>query len=97
MIPAVAAVPDCEVADDGDRLSELFDLSLEQLVERIRSTPPDPAMIRHATGSLKEALENSPPPDSDFDIDEWNRQWAEVEREMKEVTRANSAAEGLGG
>jgi len=38
------------------------------LVERIKATPPNPATIRPATGSLAEALQNAPE-DPDFDAD----------------------------
>ncbi|MEW6402534.1 MAG: hypothetical protein AB1649_12095 [Chloroflexota bacterium] len=52
------------------------------MVERIKVTPPNPAAIRPATGSLAEALQNAPE-DPDFDLETWTRQWAAIEAEMK--------------
>jgi cell pole-organizing protein PopZ len=67
--------------------------TLEEVVAKIKATPPNPACIRPATGSLAEALQNAPH-DSDFDLETWTRQWAEIEAEMKAITRANDIAEG---
>jgi len=66
----------------------------EQVVERIKRLPPDPSNIRPATVSLKELLENSPI-DPEFDVAEWQRQWDQIEQEMKAISRANREAEGL--
>ena len=65
------------------------------LVERIKATPPNPATIRPATGSLAEALQNAPE-NPDFDLETWTRQWDAVEAEMKAIDRANDIAEGRG-
>lgn len=66
----------------------------EEVVAKIKVLgPSDPRNIRPATGSLAQAL-RSIPSDPDFDFEEWNRQWAEVEAEMKAITRANDIAEG---
>lgn len=66
----------------------------EEVVAKIKALgPSDPRNIRPATGSLAQAL-RSIPSDPDFDFEEWNRQWAEVEAEMKAITRANDIAEG---
>ena len=67
--------------------------SLEEIVARIRATPPNPQSIRAATGSLASVLANAPRV-SDFDRDAWEQQWAAVEQEMKSTTRANDLAEG---
>lgn len=67
--------------------------SLEDLVARIKATPPDPAMTRPAKGDLAEALMASQD-DPEFDLEEWKRNWAAVEREMAEVTRRDDIAEG---
>ncbi|MFN8491666.1 MAG: hypothetical protein U0350_28970 [Caldilineaceae bacterium] len=68
--------------------------SPEEVVAQIKALgPTDPRYIRPATGSLAEALRNKPY-DPDFDFDEWNRQWAEFEAELKAITRANDIAEG---
>lgn len=65
----------------------------EEVVARIRATPPNSANIRPATGSLAEALENAPE-DVEFDLQTWTREWNAVEAEMKAVSGANAAAEG---
>lgn len=73
--------------------------TLEEVVARIRATPPNPEMVRPPKGSLGEYLAASiaaEDPDEPFDEAEWNRQWAAVEAEMKAVTRANDLAEGRG-
>lgn len=67
--------------------------SLEDLVARIKSMPPNPAMIRPAQGNLAEALKEAPE-GIETDPDEWNRNWAAVEREMAAITRADDIAEG---
>lgn len=74
-------------------------LTLEEIVARIRATPPNPEMIRPPSGSLGEYLAASiaaEDPNEPFDEAEWNRQWAAVEAEMKAMTRANDLAEGRG-
>lgn len=68
---------------------------LEVLVARIKATPPNPASIRPATGSLIEALKNTPE-DPDFDLEIWSHEWAKVEAEMKAIERADDIAEGRG-
>lgn len=65
------------------------------LVEQIKTTPPNPAAIRPATGSLVEALKNAPE-DPDFDLEAWTRQWDVVEAEMKAADRADDIAGGRG-
>jgi hypothetical protein len=75
------------------------DAELEELIARIKATPPYPAAIRPATGSLAEALAAglaAESGDEGFDPEEWQRRWAAVEQEMKAVTRANDIAEGRG-
>lgn len=69
------------------------DPELMALVERIKATPPNPAAIRPASGSLAEALQNAPE-DPDFDLETWTRQWEAVEAEMKAIDRADDIAEG---
>jgi prevent-host-death family protein len=71
------------------------DPELVALVERIKATPPNPAAIRPATGSLAEALQNAPE-DPDFDLETWTRQWDAIEAEMKAIDRADDIAEGRG-
>ncbi len=64
----------------------------EEVVAMIKATPPNPQAIRPATGSLAEALKNSAH-DPNFDVEQWNKEWAMIETEMKATTRANSLAE----
>jgi hypothetical protein len=73
--------------------AEAEDDELEALVARIKATPPNPASIRPATGSLIEALKNAPE-DPDFDLEAWNREWAKIEAEIKAINRADDIAEG---
>ena len=73
--------------------AEAEDDELEALVVRIKATPPNPASIRPATGSLVEALKNAPE-DPDFDLEAWNREWAKIEAEIKAINRADDIAEG---
>src|SRR2546429_9239006 len=54
----------------------------EAVVARFMALPPEPNSVRPARGSLAEALRNKPY-DPNFDFDEWNRQWAEFEAELK--------------
>jgi hypothetical protein len=68
---------------------------LEALVARIKATPPNPTSIRPATGSLIEALKNSPE-DPDFDLETWNREWAKIEAELKAINHADDIVEGRG-
>ena len=67
----------------------------EEVVTKIRTTPPNPHGIRLAGASLAEALRNAPH-DPDFDLATWNREWAEAEAEMKATTRFKAIAEGRG-
>lgn len=74
--------------------------ALEDLVARIKATPPNPNAIRPATGSLAEYLSQSiaaESADEEFDEEEWQRNWDAIEREMKAVTKTmiwlSSAAE----
>ncbi len=67
--------------------------SPEEVVARIRALPANPKGVRPASGSLGEALRVAPD-DRSFDLTMWQQDWAVVEEEMKEITRANDIAEG---
>jgi hypothetical protein len=67
----------------------------DEVVAKIRSTPPNPSGIRPATASLADALSNAPD-DPSFDLQDWTRRWIAVEGELKSVARANDVAEGRG-
>jgi prevent-host-death family protein len=71
------------------------DPELMALVERIKVTPPNPAAVRSATGSLAEALHNAPE-DPGFDLETWTRQWDAIEAEIRASDRTNDLAEGRG-
>jgi hypothetical protein len=71
------------------------DCSLEEAVELIRKTPPNPTQIRSATANLADLLKAAPI-DPAFDLESWQRQWSEVEAEMNSLTHANDVAEGRG-
>jgi hypothetical protein len=80
--------------------AEHFPLTLEEVVAKIRSLPPNPNAYRPPTGSLADYLEKSlaaeTEDDEEFDLEAWEREWDAVEREMKAITRANDIAEGRG-
>jgi|CXWJ01.1.fsa_nt_gi hypothetical protein len=69
--------------------------TLEEVVAKIKALPPNPNAIRPAIGSLKEALESAPE-DPNFNLEEWQRQWAAVEEEMKAMDRADLKAKDWG-
>ena len=74
---------------------ECATLTPEEVVARIQTTPPNPSQIRPALGNLADVL-RAAPSDPSFDLASWQRQWAIVENQMKALTQANDAAEGLG-
>jgi hypothetical protein len=76
-------------------LEEKFWPTVEEVVAKIKATPPDPNAIRPAEGSLADAL-RSLTPNPEFNLAEWERQWAAVEAEMKQITHTNDIAEGRG-
>jgi hypothetical protein len=65
---------------------------LEEIVQKIKSLPSDPKLIRPAQGSLKEAL-LAIPEDLDFDPKEWERQWDRMEAEMRKIDLLEDIAE----
>jgi hypothetical protein len=67
----------------------------EEVVAKIKATPPNPANVHPATESLADLL-LSAPEDPDFDLAAWSRDWAKVEAEMEALTRANDIAEDRG-
>jgi hypothetical protein len=81
-----------DALDRDDALSH-DELSLEEVVARIRALPSKPHNIRTAQHSLADALKNAPKV-PDFDIDAWEHEWEAVEAEMKAITYANDVAEG---
>ena len=61
--------------------------SVAEVVARIKATPPNPAMIRQATGSVEDLTPSDP--DAEFDLDAWERDWGAA---MEEVRRTNYIA-----
>jgi hypothetical protein len=55
--------------------------TLEDVVADIKRLGPSRA-VRESTASLKDLLEDSPH-NPDFNLEEWTRDWAKVEAEMK--------------
>lgn len=67
----------------------------EEVVAKIKATPPDPAAFVLAQESLIEFLRDAldePPIDSDA----WNQEWAVIEAEMKHRDHLDDIAEGRG-
>ncbi|MBI5564732.1 MAG: hypothetical protein HY870_07555 [Chloroflexi bacterium] len=62
------------------------DRTLEDVVADIKRRGPGVPNVRKATASLKDLLENAPH-DPDFNLEEWTRDWAKIEAEMKESER----------
>lgn len=71
-----------------EALEELWWPTPEEVVAKIKATPPDPTAIRPAEGSLADHLRQRTY-DPDFDIEAWNRKWEAIEAEMKVMARAN--------
>jgi len=69
------------------------ELTVEEVVARIKALPRRTENIRPATESLLEYLQNAPE-DPDFDLEVWQQEWAAVDAEMKSITQANDEAEG---
>lgn len=61
----------------------------EEVVARIQALPPDPRNIRPAEGSLADALRNAPH-DPNFNLEEWEQEWAIAEAEIRAMNRAIS-------
>ena len=67
--------------------------SLEDVVAKIQALPPKTDNLRPASGSLASALRQAPT-DPEFNLQEWKKEWAEAETEMRQITNNNSIAEG---
>jgi hypothetical protein len=70
-------------------------LRLQEIVAEIKALEPSQDSFHPATQSLADLLANAPD-DPSFDLEEWNREWARAEAEIKAITRANTLAEGRG-
>lgn len=96
------AVELLDQALDAEPESDYVPPTLEEVVARIRATPPNPAnkfderAMMQSLGEYLQASIAAEDPNEPFDEVEWARQWAAVEAEMKALTRANDLAEGRG-
>ncbi|MEM7534897.1 MAG: hypothetical protein AAF639_22155 [Chloroflexota bacterium] len=60
----------------------------------MRSKPFPQHLIKPGDGRLAEYLSNPvTEPDPDFDVDEWNREWQELEAQMKAESLENTQKE----
>ena len=58
------------------------DRTLEEVVADVKGQGPGSPNVRKPTASLAELLANSPR-DPDFDLEEWQREWAKVEAKIE--------------
>ncbi|MFZ1753568.1 MAG: hypothetical protein WAU10_07500 [Caldilineaceae bacterium] len=68
------------------------ELTPEDVIARILASPAKPQNVRPAVGSLSEALREGRT-DYTFDLDEWTKEWAIVEAEMKAIEQADMLAD----
>lgn len=57
--------------------------SVADVVNRIQAVAPNPQNIRVASGSLADALRSAASAEDTFDRDQWERQWRDVENEIR--------------
>jgi len=81
-----------EDAVNGDGMNREDAEELTEVLRKTRSTGQSAAAIRQATGSLSEALSEEAP-GAQFDVEQWDREWAAVEDEIRSATEANDIAE----
>lgn len=77
-----------------DLLEEALYPTPEQVVEKIRKLPRDPQYVQLPTASVAAVLRDAPPEPTDFDLDQWNKEWTAIEAELKRITHENDLAEG---
>ena len=65
---------------------------LEELVKRIGSMPTNPSAITEPGGWLAEVLA-AQPEDPTFVLDEWERDWSDVERELRRIEMEDALAD----
>jgi hypothetical protein len=78
-----------------DAMASFEPVTPREAVARVQATPPNPALVRPATADLTDLL-HAAPSDPGFNLENWKRQWSDIEAEMKAITRANDIAEGRG-
>lgn len=67
--------------------------SVAEVVSQIKAMPPNTAMIREPQGSLADALRDGPD-DPDFDLEQWEKDWAAAEAELKRINLEDDIATG---
>lgn len=65
---------------------------LQEIIAEIKALEPSQDSFHPATQSLADLLADAPD-DPSFDLEEWNREWARAEAEIRAITRANTLAE----
>ena len=83
-----------------DILREALDTTMpvptvEDVVAKIKATSPNLHNVRPASGSPASVL-RCMPDNMDFDLAQWNADWAAVEAEMRAMTGSDDLAEGRG-
>jgi hypothetical protein len=73
--------PQRRVATSARRANRPENRTLEDVVADIKQLGPS-CLVREPTASLAEQLAHSPH-DPDFNLEEWTREWAKIESEMK--------------
>lgn len=81
---SVEAVAIDILADALESTSEALNHS--DLIARIKRTPPRPQSVRPSQDSLFEALQRIPD-DPHFDLQQWDVDWQQVERELRNMDR----------
>lgn len=94
----LAAVPNNKEGERPEQNGKpSLDAALDELVMRIRATPPNPASIIPASLSFDEVerlWRANAAQGSDISPAEWDRLWAEFEQEQKQLDWADDRAEG---
>lgn len=68
----------------------------EEVVARIKALPPELQSIHPAIAAVAEVLRDMPPEPTDFDLQQWQREWEAIEEELTRITREDDIAEGRG-
>lgn len=69
------------------------DVSVSEVVARIKAMPPNLAMIIQPSGSLADALRTGPT-HPEFDLPRWEQEWAAAEDELNRLNFESDVAEG---
>ena len=58
--------------------------SMEELIHQIQSLPKNSSLVSMPKASLADALKSGPI-DPDFDLEEWEAEWAKAEKELEQL------------